>query len=207
MIALSAIDADGQAALTAQQISAAGKFDGQLYTNRQAGFSILMPGGWARTSESDDRATAEQGRNATRALAARDSTQTRAAIETSISRTAILFQASSKPTRPGAGRALMSSGIEVFSRQMTIDRYIRDNKSLVLRNPAYKLTNDVHTRRFGQADFVVFEIESESDGKPFRQIYAATVRGEFAIFFVFTLLDRSYDGLINNSLASFKLLK
>lgn len=207
LLCISSFVASAQMSLTAEQIAAIGKFDGQLYVNREAGFSILLPGGWAVMSDADNRATAEQGRAASRVLASDSANTLPAAVEASIAKTAVLLQANSKPTRPGAGKALMSSGIEILSGSKTPQQYIEDNKRLVLRNATTRLTKDTSLRTFGQAQFATFEVAGDANGKPFKQRYVATVHRGRAIFFVFTLLDDSYDGLIDNSLASFKLLK
>jgi hypothetical protein len=188
------ITASAQRVLSADEIAEAGAFDGQLYTNKALGLTILAPGGWAFYTYNQNQAlvNANRTKNASAASA----------------NTQVLFQAM-PPKGLGPGKtATLSAGVERLIKPTTAAVYSETNKKLLLTaSPQLALTLDVKEEKHGDATFSVFEVSGKTDGQTYRQRYMATIRKGVAIFFVATFYDNKNEFAVEASLKTLKFGK
>ncbi len=179
--------------ISADAIAASGSFNGQLYTNKSLGFTMLAPGGWNFYTAEQNKMLVE--RNRENAAASDDES-----LKNSAANTQVLFQAF--PEREKT--AMLSCGVERLQQSSTTNRYIVLNKDLVLRRPAVTVTKDIYSITLGGANFSAFEVEGTTASGTYRQRYIATVRKNVALFVVITLYDNKQDEIIEHSLKSIK---
>lgn len=201
VLACAAPATPGQTRPSADAISASGSFDGQMYTNKLLGFTMLAPGGWNFFTRDQNKALVDANRekNASTQNPKYDRDLAAAAANTQV-----LFQATPPAVGKQANSALFSSGVERLLSAQTKEKYIETNKELVLRSPGVKLAKDVYTITFGGVGFIGFDVEGRTGGRAFRQRYIATIRKSTAIFFVVTLYDIKQDYIVGESLKTLK---
>lgn len=183
----------GQKLPSADAISASDSFNGQLYTNKALGFTMLAPGGWNFYTLEQNKALV--ARNRENAAMSGDET-----LENAAANTQVLFQA--MPQREKT--ALLSCGVERLKTVSTSSKYIVLNKDLVLRRPGVKVTKDIYAMSLGGVNFSAFDVEGSTSAGTYRQRTIATVRKSAALFFVVTLYDNKQDEIIEHSLKSIK---
>lgn len=185
---------------TADNIAASGSFDGQLYSNKLLGFTMLAPGGWRFYTPDQNNAAVTNNRE--RAWAAGESS-----LVDSAANTQVLFQATLLPITGPDKTALFSCGIERLNTPRTSEKYLEANKELVLRTPGVRVTRNTYAVTFGGANFAGFDVEGAVKGAKYRQRYIATVRRNVALFFVVTLYDNKQDQIVEYSLNSIRFGK
>jgi hypothetical protein len=186
--------AAGQTSLpSADEIASAGSFDGQLYTNKALGMTLLAPGGWTFYPYDKNQAVVASNRSKERSL--------------SSANTQVLFQANPpKALSPGRS-ALFSAGIERLTAPSTAKDYIEANKKLVLSTSSVTVTKDTYSMAIGGVTFNGFDVEGMTNGAPYRQTYLATIRRGAAVFFVSTFYDNKSDVAVAASLKTIKFGK
>jgi len=189
---------------SADAIAEAGVFEGQLYSNKLLGFSMLMPGGWNIFSKDQNKAALDAGRNSSRAANAGLSQAERDKLESSIENTQILFQAASRPEAEGKSTAFLSCGAERLASATTKEQYSERNKKLVLMISGSHLTRDMYDFTIGGISFSGFDIDGTADGRPYAQSYLVTVRKGTALFVVTTSMDGKNQFALD---AAFKTVK
>lgn len=180
-----------------EEIAAAGRFNGLLYTNSALGFEMLAPGGWnfvpiERNSELDRL-------NRERALRSGDAMRKEFAENTQI-----LFQATPPEFAGQETSALFSAGVQRLVKKTSLDEYLAANRDLVLQSPGSRVLRNIHSVDIGRARFREFEVEIPQENGTFRQRYLATLRSPYVVFFVITINDDRQLNMIDLSLNSLK---
>jgi hypothetical protein len=178
---------------SADEIASAGSFDGQLYTNKVLGLTLLAPGGWTFYPYDRNQAAVAANRSKERNL--------------SSANTQVLFQAKPPKALSPENSALFSAGIERLTAPSTTKDYIEANKKLVLSTSSVTVTRDTYSTTVSGATFNGFDVEGMTNGAPFRQTYLATVRKGVAVFFVTTFYDNKNDFAVTASLKTIKFGK
>jgi hypothetical protein len=178
---------------SADEIAQSGNFDGQLYTNKVLGLTILAPGGWTfyTYSQNQEIVAANRGKNA----------------NASSANTQVLFQATPPKALNPNKSAIFSSGIERLTKTLTGEQYAKANKDLVLSASPVVLTKDVYETKLGGALLYAFEITGKQGTDAYRQTYLVTVRKGVAVFFVETFYDNKNVFAIEASLKTLKFGK
>lgn len=171
--------------LTAQQIAESGSIEGNVYKNKFLGFSITIPQDWVLISEDANRALPEVGRQ----MSATKPENEKQNIISSISNTRVLFMV--LPFAPGDGRnaASIACGVEKVPGFL-LKTYAEQNKRFVLETK--RLKKDLYPQIIGGVRFNGFEVEGESNGVSFDQIYLVASRKGVAFFFVLTFSGDTY---------------
>lgn len=184
---------------SAETIASSGDLNGQLYSNRALGFSILVPGGWNFWTSDQNAALVSQYRE--NAVGTGN-----AAIKDSAANTQVLFQAIQRESVGIMQKATFSCGVERLKAASTSEKWLGFSKDLVARTNGVKVTKDIYPLTFGGVKFLAFDVEGTANGVAYRQMHIATVRKNAALFFVVTLYDGKQDAIIEHSLRSIKFL-
>lgn len=187
------ISAQKVAAPTADDIAASGSFNGQLYTNKTLGLTILAPGGWTfyTAEQNSDVVSNNREKNANDAA----------------SHTQVLFQAYPPKALSPEKSVLFSAGIETLETVETSKAYIERNKTLMIASPGVRVVKDTYAANIGNTAFTGLDIEGSSNGSPYRQSYLVTMRKNVAIFFVSTFYNDKNEFAVNASLKTIKFGK
>lgn len=189
---------------SAIHISQSGAFDGNVYSNKDLGFTISIPKGWSLFSEDLNKAILTLGREKIRT---NESEKFEAEMDKSVANTRILFQTTPFAFGKPGNTANLICGIEVLRMAGTIEAYLEFNKRLVLANPDTRLLKDLNPVTFAKTPFISFTTEGRTPGGTYKQLYIATMRKGVALFFVVTFTDDKYQKEVGESLQSLEFSK
>ena len=192
-IASLGITAQGLRETSADEIAASGTFDGQLYTNRSLGLTILAPGGWSFYPYSRNQALVAANRSGSR--------------DRSAANTQVLFQSTPSKLSGGESSALFSSGLEKLGKMQTAEQYATANRDMLLTQPGIAVARNIYEAKLGGLTFSGFEITGKAKDLAYRQVYLVTVRKGVAIFFVETFYDNRNTFAVEASLKTLRFGK
>lgn len=179
---------------SADKIARAGSFDGQLYTNKALGLTILAPGGWTFFPYDRNQALVAKNRATNQDVEA--------------AQTQVLFQAAPSKLLGDEKSAIFSAGVQKLNQAaMTSAQYAAANRDHLAAQPDTVVIRDIYETKLGGAAFSVFEITGKARDIAYRQVYLATVRRGLAIFFVETFYDNKNTFATEASLKTLKFGK
>jgi hypothetical protein len=182
-----------QRALSADEIAASGSFDGQMYTNKALGLSILAPGGWTFFTYDRNQALVVKNRAAKR--------------NSEAAQTQVLFQAAPSKLLGEEKSAIFSAGVQVLTEKTTPQLYAMENRDGLALQSDVAVTRDVTEVRYPNITLTAFEITGKAKGVSYRQVYWVTIRKGVAVFFVETFYDNKNTFATEASLKTLKFGK
>ena len=168
-------------ARTGIKIDVKGSFDGQNYTNKPLGLSMILPQGWEPQDTETQRQLAEKVDETVH-----DRSGGTAAAQASVSRTAILFIL----VRPTEGRTNptilgMVEDIALAFNVRTPTQYLMAARAIAEKSPLV-FDNHVTTETINGVEFAWLVAVPKDPSSSARQRYYVTLRRNHAISFVVT---------------------
>lgn len=173
------------ARLTAAAVFQNGSFTGTTYKNTSLSFAIALPDTWHLLGEETNRATLEAG---AKSLKENRSEKYKEHLDQSLSKTAVLFQATPGKESDAYANGLIACAVEDKMSDHTTLAYVEENKKGMLgANPDLMLSKDTYQRTLGGLTFHAVDFERPKlYGVGFGQTLMVTQRRGLMFFFVLT---------------------